>query len=502
MGHNRTIEARTPTRVRRQLAMLSTLLLTTLLFSQTFAQSPLGALEAPTQDAKPEVRESLPTPLWTDAKKTAFSANEPLRQGSFETIADQQRNAIVNIEVTLPENPYFPGLEPTGQGSGFVIHPQGYVLTNAHVVATATHINVTTSDRQVFRAHVVGLDSETDIALLRIDTHEVTKQNITFPILTLADSDHVRPGRWVIAIGNPYGLNHTVTAGIVSAVDRRTMSSQLRLRYTNFIQFDAAINLGNSGGPLLDMHGDVIGMNTALQRGNDLGFAIPSNMIREVLAQMLRGDMTRAWSGMALQDLTATDARKMPNGRDGARVVGVLKKSPAGRAEIHDGDVILAYNGQPVEDADQLRWWIAMSPRDVPQKLLVFRGGRQIQLDLVLEEEPQRERPPSREQKQPASAPEGPQVFEFVIGSAPADASDEDTPEPGVYVLWINPGSPAALAGLNVGDRITHLNDTSIEDPDAFIARAREISNDKPISLRARRGHQHIFIFFQPRERP
>lgn len=478
-----------------------TLLTTTIvaLFAlQAVAQSPL---DTTTQNSAPELRATVPAPLWTDATHNAQANNEPLRQGSFETIANRHRNAIVNIEVTLPDNPSFPGLEASGQGSGFIIHPKGYLLTNAHVVAKATHINVTTSDRQVFPAHIVGLDPETDVALLRIDTHEVTNQNITFPILALADSDRVKPGRWVIAIGNPYGLNHTVTAGIVSAVNRRTLSSQLRLRYTDFIQFDAAINLGNSGGPLLNMHGDVIGMNTALQRGNDLGFAIPSNMIRDVLAQMLSGNMTRAWSGMALQNLTATDARKMPNGRDGARVIGVLKKSPAGRANIQDGDVILKYNEQRVEDADQLRWWIAMSPRDVPQNLVVFRGGRQIQLDLALEEEPQRERATQKEQ-QPQSQPEGPNAFGIVVGNAPQTNADQESHPNGVYVLWVQPNSPAALAGLHAGDHITHLNDTAVKNSEEFLARAQEIKKDAHISVRARRGSQHIFIFFQHHERP
>lgn len=462
---------------------------------------PWGPTQEATPSLTPQVRASLPDQLWSDAERKRARTDEPVRLDSFERIADQTSNAIVNIEVTLPENPYFPGLESTGQGSGFIIHRDGYVLTNAHVVATATHINVTTSDRQVFPAQVVGLDPETDIALLRIDTAQRNQKASSFQVLQLADSDDVRPGRWVIAIGNPYGLNHTVTAGIVSAVGRRTMGSQLSLRYTNFIQFDAAINLGNSGGPLLDMRGDVIGMNTALQRGNDLGFAIPSNMIKEVLAQMITGDMTRSWSGMAFADLTATDARKMPNGRHGARIVGVLKNSPAGRAGLKDGDVVLSYNGHTLEDADELRWLIAMSPRKTPQTLEIYRGGRQIRIDLALEEEPKRKTAPTDAQTQPKQAPEGPQALGVVVGSAPLNqetsADQADAKE--TYVQWVDPQSPAAMAGLKVGDKITHLNDQPVDGPDAFVKLANKLKKGDAVNLRARRESQRIFIFFQHR---
>lgn len=462
------------------------------------SQPPFAGMEVAPQSMEPQVREALPTPLWTDATSKPSRGDEPVRQDSFERIANQKSNAIVNIEVGLPESPYLPGLEPTGQGSGFIIHPDGYVLTNAHVVASATHISVTTSDRQVFSANIIGLDPETDIALLQIENDQHTQP---LPILHLADSDSVRPGRWVIAIGNPYGLNHTVTAGIVSAVGRRTMSSQLSLRYTNFIQFDAAINLGNSGGPLLDMRGDVIGMNTALQRGNDLGFAIPSNMIRQVLSQMMRGDMTRAWSGMAFADLTVTDARKMPNGRHGARVVGVLKKSPAGRAGVKDGDVVLQYNDHALEDSDELRWLIAMSEPSVPQRLTIYRGGRQIQIDLRLEEEPKRARSQREDAAPPTQAPEGPRALDIVVGDQPLSPDDAAPPtDPKrVYVLWVEPSSAAELAGLKVGDQITHLNDQAIGTSDDFMRVAESIGKGDAVSLRARRGNQRIFIFFQRR---
>lgn len=451
-----------------------------------------------------EVREELPPLLWRDAKKAPSRSDMPVRQGSFEEIAESKRNAIVNIEVDLPENPNFPGLEPVGQGSGFIIHSDGYVLTNAHVVATAKKINVTTSDRQVYTARVVGIDGETDIALLRIEGTKAGKAKRKFPILTLGDSDNVQPGRWVVAIGNPYGLNHTVTAGIVSAVGRRAMGSQLSLRYTNFIQFDAAINLGNSGGPLLDMQGNVIGMNTALQRGNDLGFAIPANMIREVLLQMVRGDMTRSWSGMALRELSVDEARDLPDGRRGTRVVGVLKESPAGNAAIRDGDVVLSYNGQTVEDSDQLRWWIAMSPQNSPQTMVVHRGGRRIDLQISLDAEPKKASSSKAEAVQSKVAPKGPRALGMVVedlsvDDVPSDAKEKDSVSTGVRVVWIETGSAADLAGLKVGDVITHVNEAPTLETEAFIEAAGAVKKGASVSFRARRGSRRIFIFFTVR---
>lgn len=466
-------------------------------FYDVHAQMPQNLMRP--EARRVEVREELPKLLWRATSKTTARGDIPVRQGSFEDIAESKRNAIVNIEVDLPENPNFPGLEPVGQGSGFIIHPDGYVLTNAHVVATAKKINVTTSDLQVYTARVVGIDGETDVALLRIEGEKKGKTKRKFSILTLADSDNVQPGRWVVAIGNPYGLNHTVTAGIVSAVGRRAMGSQLSLRYTNFIQFDAAINLGNSGGPLLDMQGNVIGMNTAIQRGNDLGFAIPSNMIRRVLAQMVDGDMTRSWSGMALRELTVDEARDMPDGRRGTRVIGVLSESPAGRANIKEGDVVLSYDGKTVEDSEQLRWWIAMSPQGVSKTLTVYRGGRRVDIEMTLEAEPKRSAPSIADAVQSKEAPEGPRALGIVVEALPADADSEETPSEGVRVKWVDPRSAASMAGIKVGDTITHVNDTPTADAETFVQVAAAVTKGTSVGLRARRGRSRIFIFFTVR---
>lgn len=464
------------------------------------AQMPQAPHEAQVLDPQkhaPQVREPLPKSLWEDAATRRSSADQRMQQDAFERIADAKSDAIVNIEVALPGNPAFPGLEPTGQGSGFVIHPDGYILTNAHVVATATHIDVTTSDRKVYPARVVGLDAETDIALLAIERDKDTKKKPTFSVLKLSDSDAVRPGRWVVAIGNPYGLHHTVTAGIVSAVGRRALSQQLSLRYTNFIQFDAAINLGNSGGPLLDMHGDVIGMNTAIQRGNDLGFAIPSNMIREVLTQMASGDMSRAWSGLVLNDVSAKNAKELPNGRRGARVMRVLKDSPAKKAGIKEGDVVLAFDGKTLEDSDQLRWWTAMSPQDTPQKMTIWRDGRTLEIDITLEKEP-RKKPKQQENTQEKEAPEGPQTLGIVFQDLKVESNDEGA-QSGAIVRWVDPESAAYRAGLRKDDIVTHLNNQVVSSPKDVLDGAEGIQKGQSVEVRAKRGKQHLFIFFQRR---
>jgi len=451
--------------------------------------------------ASPATKRIVPTPpnpLWTDARTQRRRDDTPLAQGRFASIASALSPAIVNIEVELSVNAHHRNAKAIGQGSGFFIHQDGYIVTNAHVVAQAATIHITTSDRRVYTAEIVGLDQETDIALIRVVQDDERTPNPRFPIAKLGDSRTVQPGDWVVAIGNPFGLHHTVTAGIVSAVGRRDMVGALKLRYANFIQIDAAINFGNSGGPLLNMHGDVIGMNTAIQAGNDLGFAIPAQMIREVLPQLAAGEIERAWSGLTLEDLDVEDARSLPNGRRGARVLRVAAGSPAAVAGVKRGDIIIAFDGRDVEDSAQLNWWIAIGSRTQPTRFSLVRDGAQQEVSATLELRPPAKNETIVDVVVAAQDAAGPRVLGVSVGALDAEARERlAAPVDGVLVLSVAPGSPAARAGLQVGDVVTHLGDVAIATPEAFLERGRAAEEERRVAIRAVRGRMQIFLYLQ-----
>lgn len=469
--------------------------------SQAFAQIHTQLISEPHSSKTPDIREKIPPHVWTDAPSSSGKRHAAqVGTDTFEIIAEKARDAVVNIEIDLPRNPNYPGLESVGKGSGFFIHPDGYILTNAHVVKIAENIHVTTADRKVYGASIVGIDPETDIAVIRLQVD--AEQKPRFPILKLGDASSVKPGQWIVAIGNPYGLNHTVTTGIVSAVGRRALGGQLRLDYTNFIQIDAAINLGNSGGPLLNLNGDVVGMNTALQSGNDIGFAIPSDMIRDVLQQMVGGDMRRAWSGMKLRDITVREAQRLANGRIGAHVAHVERGGPAASAGIQQGDVVIEFNDRLVEDSEQLRWWLAMSGIHTLQKLKVIRGDHTLNLRLQMGEPKAAEPPAVAKQvarpvqpSQPSQPPAGPTALGIVV-AAPVDKHTNATQTTGLQVLWVKPGSPVSMSGLQAGDRLTHINEQTIQTVKDFERVGSDAATKPRVSLRAVRGNARLFLFF------
>lgn len=470
--------------------------------------SPLFASTTIAAPQEESLRPPTPTPLWTDAPRARAGRAQPLLQDTFETIAAAAAPGVVNIEVELHVGiPQSQGVA-MGQGTGFFIHRDGFIVTNAHVVGRAHTIRVTTSDRRTFDAEVVGLDPETDIALIAIQRGEQQVPREGFPVLRLADSDAVRVGQWVLAIGNPYGLSHTTTAGIVSSVGRRDLVEHLRLRYADFIQIDAAINLGNSGGPLLDLQGNVVGMNTAIQSGNDIGFSIPSNMIRQVLPALGEGEVRRSWAGVVLEDLSADDARNQPNGRQGAKVRSIAQGGPADKAGLKAGDIILRFDDREVEDSAQLRWFMASAPEGHQGQLHIRRGETSLRPRIVLEARPAEEgartdrnpmvsAPPVRSTPPAVERPAGPAALGVVV----AELSDEqraqlpEATKHGVMVLWVDQGSAASFAGIQPGDVITHLNEQAIASPPEFLARAETAKSERRISLRVMRGRIQIFLF-------
>ena len=272
---------------------------------------------------------------------------------------------------------------PVGQGSGFVISPDGYILTNNHVVAEADTVIVKFSDEtgiESKEAKVIGTDPESDIAVIKIDAEDL-------PCVELGDSDSLEVGEWVLAIGNPFGLTHTVTAGIVSAKGR----SGLRLNsYEDFIQTDAAINFGNSGGPLLNIEGKVVGINSAIfsQSGGSMGigFAIPINMARNVYKQLIeKGSVTRGYLGVIISDLTPELAESFGvKGQKGALVDDVTKDGPAKEAGLEHGDIIIKINDKKIDSASHLQRDIASIAPDTTVKVTVLRDGKEKEFEIKL----------------------------------------------------------------------------------------------------------------------
>lgn len=274
-------------------------------------------------------------------------------------------------------------MEP-GLGSGFIISEDGYILTNEHVIDQAREIKVTVKGfDQPFPARVVGADYDLDLAVLKIDAAE------KLPVLTLGDSDRVRVGDWVIAIGNPYGLDHTVTVGVISATGRPvTVEGR---RYKNLLQTDASINPGNSGGPLLNLQGEVVGINTAVNvRAQGIGFAIPTSTVKAVLNDLIQnGKIIRPWLGVQIGPVSEDVARHLGlPAAEGALVVGVVPGSPAQRAGIRQGDVFVELNGRSIKTPDDLVNAIRETRVGEAVTAVIYRNGQRLQVTLVVNERP------------------------------------------------------------------------------------------------------------------
>jgi serine protease Do len=368
-------------------------------------------------------------------------------------------------------------------GSGFVISPDGYIVTNNHVVEDVDTIEVAFSEEMPeLEAVVVGRDPKTDIALLRVKTD---RQLFALP---LGDSEKVRPGDWVVAIGNPFGLEHTVTAGIVSAKHRVIGQGS----YDDFIQTDAAINPGNSGGPLLNLAGEVIGINTAINpRANTIGFAVPVNMAKEILPQLqASGKVTRGWLGVVIQRITPELAQEFElEDNKGALVSKVMPGGPADKAGIERGDVIVEFNGHPIGDWNELPRQVALTPIERKVDVVLMRKGSRKSVTAVvgkLEE-------PETQQLARAEAPGASAFGMRVQDVTPEIASQlglEDAA--GVVVTAIQPGSAAEDAGIRRGDVILEVDRYEVKDTAQLRERLDE--SDDGALLLVRRGDATLFV--------
>ena len=366
-------------------------------------------------------------------------------------------------------------------GSGVIVDAeQGYLLTNQHVVAEADQIIVTLTDGRVVEAELVGADSETDIALLKIEAEELTA-------MPLADSDALEVGDYVVAIGNPFGLGQTVTAGIVSAVGRSGLGIE---SYEDFIQTDAAINFGNSGGALINLKGELVGINTAIlgARGNiGIGFAIPIKMARGIMDQLLtHGEMQRGRIGVQIQDLTPDLAEALgTTHQKGAVVAQVIPGTPADAAGIQRGDVVVEMNDEPVTGSSDLRNKVGLLRVGDAVNLTVIREGEPMTIDLAVGE---------TGKLALGGGSQIPQLAGVVLGplgpSSPLYGKVE-----GVLVMEVEPDSPAWDEGLREGDVIVEVNRRPVKEPDDVL-RAVEGALP-PLLLNVRRADGALFILIR-----
>ncbi|EPR42479.1 protease Do [Desulfovibrio sp. X2] len=384
-----------------------------------------------------------------DAMREFFQSHRPPRgqgNGPMDDFFDQFNRFFGEQQ---PQRPHKEG----ALGSGFIISDDGYIVTNYHVIAGADEIkvNLLGSDES-YPAKIVGRDKETDLALLKIDAKR------TLPTLTFGDSDKAKVGQWVLAIGNPFGLGHTVTAGIISAKGRIIGAGP----FDNFIQTDASINPGNSGGPLIDMNGHVIGVNTAIvASGQGIGFAVPSNMVKTVIEQLkTKGKVSRGWLGVTIQDVNpdAAKALGLPEAK-GAMVANVLPGQPADKAGLKTADVITKVNGEDVADSAELLRHIAALKPGQTVHLTVWRKGKSLDLTAVLG---QRDTEKLAEanggqpgQMQPEAKIDG--LALRPVTEREAKALGLEKPQ-GLLVVDVEQDSPADQAQIAPGDVILEVN--------------------------------------------
>ncbi len=355
--------------------------------------------------------------------------------------------------------------EQRSLGSGFVMSPDGYIVTNNHVVEGADSIKVNLradgNGEVSYDAEIVGTDKETDLALLKI------KANVSLPYLSFGDSDALKVGQWVMAIGNPFGLDHTVTAGIVSAKGRTIGAGP----YDNFIQTDASINPGNSGGPLINMDGQVVGINTAIiASGQGIGFAIPSRLARQVIDQLKEyKTVKRGWLGVSIQDVDANSAKALGlKEAKGALVSSVTPGDPADKAGIRAGDVILSVEGVSVADAGDLTRKIGDLLPGAKVGVTVWRDGKTTRLTLVLGER----NAEKVAQARPGGGPEAPGEAVLGLSVRPVTEAEAGALElgraMGLLVVEVAEGSPAAQNGLAAGDVILEANGKAVNTAKAL----------------------------------
>ncbi len=422
------------------------------------------------------------------------------------TTSSKPKNTQANLR--LPDDPFFRrffgegpgGMENArpqkqyGLGSGVIVTKDGYILTNNHVAENADKIEVVLSDGREFTAKLVGADKASDVAVLKINAHDL-------PSATLADSDKIETGDIVLAIGNPFGIGQTVTMGMVSATGRTSMVEGNQ--YQDFIQTDAAINPGNSGGALVDVEGRLVGINTAIlsrSGGNQgIGFAIPSDQARRVMVSLVRdGRVVRGYLGVLIQNLTPSLADEFKlHDEHGALIGEVLPNGPAGKAGIKPGDVVLRFDGKKIKDSNQLRLQVSETAPGTKVPVEIFRDGEKKSLEVALQELPSNEPKKSGQPENPATDTlNGVEVGD--LDSSTRGQFQVPAEIHGAVVVSVDQNSVAAEAGLRAGDVITEINRKHVHNADEVVA-ATSHAKDRRTLLRIWRhdnsSNQGGFLF-------
>lgn len=448
----------------------------------TFAQTPIAP---PAQHAA-----SGPMPVPSSAQVQASTAEARRLSEGFEAVADRVGPSVVQIDITARDDKSdllarFFGREASdepiarGTGSGVVFTPDGAILTNNHVVESALSVNVRLRDGRYLPARLIGRDPATDLAVVKIDATGLTP-------IRFADSEAARVGEWVVAIGSPFGLGYTVTAGVLSAKGRGGLGMNA---IEDYLQTDASINPGNSGGPLCNLQGEVLGINTMIVgRGQGIGFAVPSNMAQRVADQILKtGRVSRGWIGVAVQDVTPELAAAMHlTAGSGALVNNVASDGPAYRSNIRPGDVIASVAGHPIHDShDLIRDTIAHEVGQ-PLQLEIIRSGQHYGANVTLAERPEAPVDPAPLQQQAPRQGMGLVVRDL----SPEQAAQMNLGSKRLPVLTqVTPGSAADRAGLRAGDVIVEAN--GVQEPAS--TQVAELARSGALVLRVKRGDAFFY---------
>jgi len=443
------------------------------------------------------------SPLFLESKRKAGEADAPVKdvpsdilstQKAFSTVATKVTPCVVNISTVSRKkivqpffemSPFFEDFFGAPQykrdkslGSGFIISKDGYIVTNDHVVRDAESVQVKLSNDKVYDAKVIGGDQKTDIAVIKINAADL-------PVAVLGDSEKLEVGQWAIAIGNPFGLERSMTVGVVSATGRSNVGIET---YENFIQTDASINPGNSGGPLLNIHGEVIGINTAIvAAGQGIGFAIPITMAKPIVTQLLqKGSVSRGYMGVTIQPVTEELSQSfgLKNAK-GALVNDILKGGPAEKAGVRQGDVIISFNGSDVKDPSHLQRLVAEAGSAKSVKLKVFRDGKDVELSMTLSSA---EAAPK--QRRAREGDGGEQLDQAdLLGLAVDDAE-----QGGVVVVDVARGGAAAEAGIRRGDVIVSINRKKVSNSAEYQRIIQQAGHGSSMTLLVRRGNASIYF--------
>jgi len=433
----------------------------------------------------------------------------PPQGGTFAAIADAIKPAVINIntfargglqgrtpfEEFWGEEFYrrFFGEVPEripqrSLGSGVIVDPTGIALTNAHVVERATEIEVVTLDGGKHKAKVIGVDKKTDLAVLKLDDGKGT-----FKYARLGDSDRMQVGDWVLAVGSPFGLQATVTAGIISAKARQLDQGP----FDDFLQTDAAINPGNSGGPLVNMQGEVVGINTAIVAGaSGIGFAIPSNMARKIYTELRdKGRVTRGWLGVSIQQLTPELARSFgARESKGVLINEVVPDSPAAKAGLKPGDILLEFEGRPMEATSDLQRAVGFFSPEHVAKVKVWRDQGEKILEIKVGQAPE-----ERQAQQPRPGAKARSMLGLEVRPVTPDIARQLNlrSTDGVVVVRVEDGSAAAEAGVQRGDVIKQVNGQTVRTIPDFERLTRDVKEGDPLTVLLQRGQMSLYVAFR-----